>query len=165
MARGLVDPSNTPDADGSMLAATGPWYIPAGDSIKTSLAIAGATTLANLRIIAQRAIDKYRTVLMCVGFPGDVNGSNTITLGDVVHLLNYLFDRDNPPCLGTDPGNCWELQPFCRGDVNASATLTLGDVISLLNYLFDRDNPPCLGVNPGNCWTPVASSVCCQPVP
>ena len=165
MSGGFVDTSNTTDADGSMLAATGPWDIPAGDSIKTSLAIAGATTLANLRIIAQRAIDKYRTVLMCVGFPGDVNGSNTITLGDVVHLLNYLFDRDNPPCLGTDPGNCWELQPFCRGDVNASATLTLGDVISLLNYLFDRDNPPCLGVNPGNCWTPVASSVCCQPVP
>jgi uncharacterized delta-60 repeat protein len=101
----------------------------------------------------------------CSVLPGDVNSSGTITLGDIVHLLNYLFDRDNPPCIGIDPGNCWDFGLTCRGDVNSSASITLGDVIHLLNYVFDRDKPPCLGTDPGNCWTPVASGACCQTVP
>ena len=101
----------------------------------------------------------------CVSMPGDLNNSGTISLGDVVHLLNYLFDRNKPPCVGTDPGNCWSFVPSCRGDVNRSGTLTLGDVIHILNYLFDRDRPPCVGIDPGNCWTPEASGTCCLPAP
>ena len=101
----------------------------------------------------------------CLAIPGDLNSSNGLTLGDVIHLLDYLFDRDKPPCIGIDPGNCWAFIPVCRGDVNGSGTLTLGDVIHLLNYLFDRDKPPCIGVDPGNCWTPEANGACCQPLP
>ncbi|OGC76171.1 MAG: hypothetical protein A2Z27_05755 [candidate division Zixibacteria bacterium RBG_16_50_21] len=101
----------------------------------------------------------------CSDIPGDVNSSGTITLGDIVHLLNYLFDRDNPPCIGSDPGNCWDFGLTCRGDVNNSASITLGDIVHLLNYVFDRDNPPCIGIDPGNCWTPVGSGACCLPLP
>jgi hypothetical protein len=97
----------------------------------------------------------------CSALPGDVNSSSSITLGDIVHLLNYVFDRDYPPCLGTDPGNCWDFGLTCRGDVNNSASITLGDIVHLLNYVFDRDYPPCIGTDPGNCWTPVASGACC----
>ena len=107
----------------------------------------------------------YGAGLGCLAIPGDLNASNGLTLGDVIHLLNFLFDRDKPPCIGIDPGNCWAFTPVCRGDVNASGTLTLGDVVHLLNYLFDRDKPPCIGIDPGNCWTPVPSPACCQPVP
>ena len=84
---------------------------------------------------------------------GDVNASGAITLGDIVHLVNYLFDKDRLPCLGTDPGNCWTPVPFCRGDVNTSASITIGDVVHLVNYIFDKDRLPCLGSDPGNCWT------------
>jgi uncharacterized delta-60 repeat protein len=101
----------------------------------------------------------------CSAIPGDINASNDMTLGDIVHLLNYVFDRDNPPCIGIDPGNCWDFGLNCRGDVNSSGTITLGDIIHLLNYVFDRDYPPCVGTDPGNCWTPVANGACCQPVP
>jgi hypothetical protein len=101
----------------------------------------------------------------CSAVPGNVNGAGGITLADIVHLLNYVFDRDNPPCLGTDPGNCWTPNPLCRGDVNNSMDITLGDIIHLLNYVFDRDNPPCFGPDPGNCWAPVANGACCLPLP
>jgi subtilisin family serine protease len=162
MSGGFVDTLNAVAQDGSMLIACGPWNIPAGDSVKTSFALVGATSLANLDTFAQRAIDKYQAYLMCVAVPGDVNASGAITIGDIVHLVNYLFDKDRLPCLGTDPGNCWTPDPFCRGDVNASASITIGDVVHLVNYVFDKDRLPCLGSDPGNCWTPDKSSVCCQ---
>jgi uncharacterized delta-60 repeat protein len=108
---------------------------------------------------------KYSPCTDSVPQAGDVDSSATITLGDIIHLLNYLFDRDNPPCIGIDPGNCWDFGLTCRGDVNNSASITLGDVVHLLNYVFDRDKPPCVGTDPGNCWTPVASGACCLAVP
>jgi hypothetical protein len=100
----------------------------------------------------------------CLAIPGDANASGSITIGDIIHLVNYIFDKDKPPCLGTDPGNCWTPVPFCRGDANASGTISIGDVVHLVNYTFDKDNLPCLGSDPGNCWPPVANGVCCQPV-
>ena len=161
MSEGFADTIHDLNRDASMLAATRPWDIPAGDSIKTSLALVGANNLTDLQNFAQRAIDKYQTSLMCAAIPGDLNASNTITLSDVIYIVNYLFDKDNPPCLGSDPGNCWIPAPFCRADVNASGTITLSDVIYIVNHLFDKDNPPCLGSDPVNCWPPVFSSVCC----
>ena len=112
-----------------------------------------------------RAVVNYSVGDQGTVISGDVNSSGGITLGDVIHLLNYLFDRDKPPCLGTDPGNCWDFGLTCRGDVNNSGTLTLADIVYLLNYVFDRDNSPCLGTDPGNCWTPVASGACSPPLP
>ncbi|OGC90070.1 MAG: hypothetical protein A2142_02495 [candidate division Zixibacteria bacterium RBG_16_48_11] len=101
----------------------------------------------------------------CTAIPGDVNTSGGITLGDIVNLVDYIFDKDKLPCLGLDPGNCWEFDPICRGDVNNSGTVTLGDVVNLVNYVFDKDKLPCLGLDPGNCWTPEANGACCLAVP
>ena len=101
----------------------------------------------------------------CIVVPGDANTSFTIPLSDVLHIVNYLFDKDKPPCLGSDPGNCWTLDLLCRGDVNISGTLTLSDVLHLVNYLFDKDKPPCLGSDPVNCWIPEPNGACCLPVP
>ena len=101
----------------------------------------------------------------CSAIPGDVNASGAITIGDIIHLVNYIFDKDRLPCLGADPGNCWTPGPFCRGDVNQTGTITIGDIVHLVNYIFDEDRLPCLGSNPGNCWTPEASGACCLAVP
>jgi len=101
----------------------------------------------------------------CAAIPGDVNASGQITLGDIIHLVNYIFDKDRPPCLGTDPGNCWIPLPLCRGDINASGNINLGDIIHLVNFIFDKDRYPCLGLDPGNCWTPPPNGACCLPVP
>jgi hypothetical protein len=103
--------------------------------------------------------------VFCLAIPGDANASSDITLGDVIHLVNHIFDKDNPPCIGIDPGNCWTFEPICRGDVNSTESITLGDVIHLVNYIFDKDNPPCLGTDPGNCWTFESYGPCCLPVP
>jgi len=101
----------------------------------------------------------------CSSIPGDVNASGAITIGDIIHSVNYIFDKDKLPCLGIDPGNCWTPDLFCRGDVNISGAISLGDIIHLVNYIFDKDQLPCLGSNPGNCWTPEASGACCLAVP
>ena len=77
----------------------------------------------------------------CADYAGDLNGNSGISLGDAIHLINYIFNR---------PGN-WSIDPLCRGDVNASGTLSLGDVIYLVNFIFGK---------PGN-WTPVPSGSCC----
>src|SRR5574341_927502 len=112
-----------------------------------------------------RAVIKYSGAVQCLAIPGDVNSTGDITFGDIIHLVNFVFDKDKFPCLGIDPGNCWTPDPFCRGDVNQTGTITLGDIIHLVNYIFDKDRLPCLGSDPGNCWTPEANGTCCLPVP
>lgn len=101
----------------------------------------------------------------CSAVPGDVNASGTISIGDAVALVNYIFDKDKPPCLGISPGNCWTPVPICRGDINGNGAITVGDVVYLVNYIFDKDKPPCLGINQGNCWTPVPNGTCCLALP
>lgn len=103
----------------------------------------------------------------CNFVPGDVNGVGGITLTDIIHLINFYFDKDKPPCLGSDLGNCWEPFPLCRGDIDGIGGTTLTDIIYLVNYYFDKSRPAtsCNGADPGNCWTPVASDGCCLPVP
>jgi len=116
---------------------------------------AGATSLSPFALAVPAS---------CSAIPGDVNASSTITIGDIIHLVNYIFDKDKLPCLGTDPGNCWTPGPFCRGDANQTGTITIGDIVHLVNYIFDKDRLPCLGSDSGNCWTPAANGACCLPV-
>ena len=149
MSEGFEDTLNTTNTDGSILAATGPWDIPAGDSIKTSLAIVGASSLANLQTYGQRAIDKYRTELMCTAIPGDANASNTYTLGDAVAIVNYTYGK-----AGCSPWpTCWLSNLLCRGDWNGSGTVTLGDAIRAVNYIYNK---------PGGPWNAIPIGVCCQ---
>jgi hypothetical protein len=100
--------------------------------------------------------------------PGDANGVLPIGLPDVIHLVNYVFDKDRPAtsCLGSSPGNCWTPDPLCRGEVNGASPVSLPDAIHLVNYVFDKDRPAtsCLGSSPGSCWTPVNTDICCVPV-
>jgi hypothetical protein len=65
---------------------------------------------------------------------GDANGDRKVTLGDVIFLVNYIFNK---------PGN-WTPVPIESGDPNCDNQILLTDVIQLVNYIFNK---------PGN-WNP-----------
>ena len=97
----------------------------------------------------------------CDAIPGDANASGTITLGDVISIVNYIF---NKPGCAPQP-LCWLSGKLCRGDVNGSCTVTLADVIWLGHFIFAK---PCAGPGiPPCCWKPIPcpGSTCCLPNP
>jgi len=55
---------------------------------------------------------------------GDTNGDEIIDLGDVLHLVSYLYKG------GPDP------DPKAAGDANGDGMLDLGDVLFLVSYLY-----------------------------
>jgi hypothetical protein len=67
-----------------------------------------------------------------IGFymPGDANFDGSVSLADVIHLVNYIFKHSTPP----DP-ELW------IGDVNADCKVTLADVIYLVNHIFKTGWP------------------------
>lgn len=80
--------------------------------------------------------------------PGDANGSGTYTLGDVIAIVNYIFNKDG--C--TPKPLCWLSDLLCRGDWNGSGTVSLADVIQAVNFIFNK---------PGGPWNAVPVGVCC----
>ncbi|OGC76184.1 MAG: hypothetical protein A2Z27_05825 [candidate division Zixibacteria bacterium RBG_16_50_21] len=85
---------------------------------------------------------------LCSAKPGDANASNTYTLGDIISIVNYIFNK--PGCVPTPV--CWLTSLLCRGDWNGSGTVTLGDAIQGVNYIFTK---------PGGPWNALPSGVCC----
>lgn len=71
-------------------------------------------------------------VVPCPWMVGDLNGSSTITLADVILLVNYVFKS------GAEP------QPHVKmGDANCSNTVTSADVIHLVNFQGKGGPAPC----------------------
>src|SRR3990172_1829200 len=98
---------------------------------------------------------------LCDAIPGDANASGTLTLGDAISIVNYVFSK--PGCAPLPL--CWLSGKLCRGDVNGSCTVTLADAIWLVNYIFAK---PCAGPGaPPCCWKPIGcpGSTCCLPNP
>jgi len=62
---------------------------------------------------------------------GDSNDDGEIDVGDVIHLINYLFIGGSSP------------DQLCMDDVNCDDVVDSGDVIHLINYLFAGTSPPC----------------------
>lgn len=62
---------------------------------------------------------------------GDVNGDSTVDVGDVVHLVNYLFKG------GAEP-----VPIACVGDTNSDNIVDVADVVYLINYLFRGGSAP-----------------------
>lgn len=133
--------------------------------IDTNLVLINAGVLSNItdnhgNAIPTQGVTSAETVNYVAGYVevpgrlsrGDVNGSCSgftpcaPTLSDAIYLVNYIFNKPNPPCPGGEI-NCWTPCPFDAGDVNCSNTITLSDVIHLINYIFNK---------PGN-WTPCQS--------
>ncbi|MCI0532152.1 MAG: hypothetical protein L0Y74_09425 [candidate division Zixibacteria bacterium] len=91
-------------------------------------------------------------VYNCDAIPGDANKDATLTLSDIVSVVNLVFNKS-----GCAPAPmCWVYNLLCRGDWNADEIVTLADAIRGVNFLFDR---------PGGPWDPIPSDVCCLPVP
>ena len=100
---------------------------------------------------------------VCDAIPGDANASGTITLGDAIAIVNYVFGK--PGCLPLPL--CWLSGKLCRGDVNGSCTVTLADAIWLVNFIFAKPCPAGAVVPTPCCWKPIPCpcSPCCLPNP
>jgi hypothetical protein len=61
---------------------------------------------------------------------GDVNRDGSVTVADVVYLINYLFKGGPAP------------DPLMRGDVNHYGNVTVADAVFLINYLFKGGPAP-----------------------
>jgi hypothetical protein len=79
------------------------------------------------------AADRYSLMIFQTNYfsgrRGDVNGDGATNVGDVIHLVNFLY-RDGPP-----PVPAW------AGDFDCDGATNVGDVVQLVNYLY-RDGPP-----------------------
>jgi len=62
---------------------------------------------------------------------GDVNRNGSVSVSDVVFLINYLLKGGPSPYL------------LYRGDVNCDQNTTISDVVFLINYLFKSGPEPC----------------------
>jgi len=62
---------------------------------------------------------------------GDANGNYTLSLADIVYLINYLFKFGPAP------------EPIQSGDANCDGKVSLGDIVYLINYLFKFGPEPC----------------------
>ena len=62
---------------------------------------------------------------------GDFNGSGSINIADIVHIIRYVFGGGEPPL--DDHG----------GDVNCDNTCNISDIVYLLTYIFSGGPAPC----------------------
>lgn len=61
--------------------------------------------------------------------PGDVNYSGSLTITDIVGLVNHLFRGHPPPACNT-------------GDVNCDGSMSIADVMDLVAYIFKSGPAP-----------------------
>jgi hypothetical protein len=62
---------------------------------------------------------------------GDVDSDGSITIADVVFLIDYIFTGGAAP------------QPLSVGDVDCSGSINIADVVYLINYIFSGGSAPC----------------------
>jgi hypothetical protein len=69
----------------------------------------------------------------CCDKPGDANGDNTVNVGDVVFLINFVF-KGGPA-------------PACKdeGDANHDCNVNVGDAVYLINFVFKSGPAPLCG--------------------
>jgi hypothetical protein len=63
---------------------------------------------------------------------GDVNVSGTLTTGDIIHLVNYIFKGGDSP-----------LPIDAAGDVNCDDLVIASDIIYLVNHVLKGGTEPC----------------------
>ncbi|MFH0930573.1 MAG: dockerin type I repeat-containing protein, partial [Candidatus Zixiibacteriota bacterium] len=75
--------------------------------------------------------DSAQVVLSVVARRGDANNDGSISISDIVYLINYLFKGGPPP------------HYYNTGDANCDGRVSISDVVYLVNYLFKYGPPPC----------------------
>jgi hypothetical protein len=73
---------------------------------------------------------------------GDVDLGGTVTSGDIIYLVNFVFKG------GPLPQPC-----EAAGDVDCGGSVTSGDIIYLVNFVFKGGPPPC-----NTCTSPLAGA-------
>ncbi len=64
---------------------------------------------------------------------GDTDGSGNFSIGDAVHIINYIFGGGPPPI------------PLCLGDTDGNCSVSIGDAVYLINYIFGGGAAPHCG--------------------
>jgi len=72
--------------------------------------------------IVEMGVDDFEIINGFIA--GDANADGSVTLPDIIYLVNYVFKGGPAPA------------PLARGDVNASCNVNLADIIYLVNYVF-----------------------------
>jgi len=62
---------------------------------------------------------------------GDVTGEGVVDLGDIVFLINYLYQGGQAP------------NPMQAGDLNCDGVVNVGDIVYFTNYLYKGGPAPC----------------------
>lgn len=120
-----------------------------------SMGIWDSLLLSGVNIMADTILNVLLPFKPCSAKPGDANASGTLSLADIIAVVNYIFSKPNWPLCQSMNNLCWLSGLLCRGDWDGSTTVTLADVIRGVNYFFNR---------PGGPWAPVASGICCLPL-
>jgi hypothetical protein len=71
---------------------------------------------------------------------GDANSDLTVSMADIVYLVNYLFKGGPPP------------NPLWKGDANGDCTVNISDTVYLVAYLYKGGPPPHLNFGCSNWW-------------
>ncbi len=74
----------------------------------------------------------YATLKYAQFLRGDADEDGTVSVSDVIYLIEYLFKGGPAP-----------IQVLQVGDADCDGKVTIGDVIYLVNYLFKGWSPPC----------------------
>lgn len=101
----------------------------------------GAASLVTLRVtsLANASVQDSVTALQRVVIQrGDADWNGKLAIGDVTHLINYLF-----------LGGAAPAPEIISGDANCSGTIGIGDVTELVNRIFlGGPPPPCNALDP-----------------
>ena len=76
------------------------------------------------------SIDDFAIVGIMKYLAGDANGDRVIDLGDVLHLIAYLYKNGPAP------------NPLEAGDADCSGVIDLGDVLFIVSYLYKGGPAP-----------------------
>src|SRR5690606_3962317 len=82
--------------------------------------------------LSSHFVVKAGFVYMTAARSGDVNADGSVSISDVVYVINYIFAS------GPEP------QPYSSGDVNCDGIVSISDAVYLITYIFAGGSPPCL---------------------
>ncbi len=92
--------------------------------------VLGTLTIANSDTTTPNATVSLRGKRLCSFKPGDANGDGSVTLPDIITVVNVVFKGAPKPV------------PACRGDATNDNLITLPDIVTLVNYIFKGGPKP-----------------------
>ncbi len=120
---------NVTATDVSALLSFGKRSLPAGG--QTSFAGAIVISTVSPSDLESKAADIRNFYSPPTYVCGDADGSGSITIGDAVFLINYIFGGGPAP------------NPLVSGDSDCSGSISISDAVYLINFIFGGGPAPC----------------------